>query len=151
MMGEALSLSQIELNKLKEAAFLHDIGKITLDKRLLLKKELTPQEYALMQQHPVVGYRILNLFDDMLDLAEYVYYHHEHYDGSGYPIGLKGKQIPLLARIIAIAEVYDRIVNSDKDPSPEIKQAALQVIKDGANTQFDPELARLFYRLMSEE
>ncbi|MDD2592585.1 MAG: diguanylate cyclase, partial [Erysipelotrichaceae bacterium] len=151
MMGEALSLSQTELNKLKEAAFLHDIGKITLDKRLLLKKELTPQEYALMQQHPVVGYRILNLFDDMLDLAEYVYYHHEHYDGSGYPIGLKGKQIPLLARIIAIAEVYDRIVNSDKDPSPEIKQAALQVIKDGANTQFDPELARLFYRLMSEE
>lgn len=146
-MGEALNLSKTELSKLTEAAYLHDIGKITLDKELLIKPTFTSEDYELMQQHPVVGYRILNLFDDMLDIAEYVYYHHERWDGKGYPIGLVSNQIPIISRIIAIAETYDRIVKSNQNPEKELKDYALKVIKEGANNQFDPELAALFCRL----
>ena len=146
-LGKALDLAETDISKLKEAAYLHDIGKITIDRALLMKKTLNDQEYALMQQHPVVGYRILNLFDDTLDLAEYVYYHHERWDGKGYPIGLKGKQIPLIARIIAIAETFDRIVDSEVDPSSEKIDYALGIISSGAGKQFDPELAKLFCEL----
>ena len=146
-MGEALKLSKTELSKLTEAAYLHDIGKITLDKEFLTKPVFTSEDYELMQHHPVVGYRILNLFDDMLDIAEYVYYHHERWDGKGYPIGLVSTQIPVISRIIAIAETYDRIVKSNPNPEKELKDYALKVIKDGANYQFDPELAALFCRL----
>ncbi|MEA5017308.1 MAG: diguanylate cyclase [Erysipelotrichaceae bacterium] len=146
-MGEALNLSKTELSKLTEAAYLHDIGKITLDKELLTKPVFTSEDYELMQQHPVVGYRILNLFDDMLDIAEYVYYHHERWDGKGYPIGLVSNQIPIISRIIAIAETYDRIVKSNQNPEKELKDYAFKVIKEGASYQFDPELASLFCQL----
>jgi len=146
-LGRALELAETDISKLKEAAYLHDIGKITIDKSLLIKKTLNDEEYAIMQQHPVVGYRILNLFDDTLDLAEYVYYHHERWDGKGYPIGLRELQIPLIARIIAIAETFDRIVDSEVYPSSEKIDYALSIINNGAGKQFDPELAKLFCEL----
>ena len=101
-----------------------------------------------MQQHSVVGYRILNLFDDTLDLAEYVYGHHERWDGAGYPRGLKGEQIPLLSRIITVVETYDRVLNRGELSLDERKLAALDVIKNGAGTQFDPQIAELFIRIM---
>ena len=74
-------------------------------------QDLSEAELEIKRQHPVVGYRILNLFDYTLDLAEAVYSHHENWNGSGYPKGLKGEEIPIMARIIAIAEVYDELTN----------------------------------------
>ena len=100
-----------------------------------------------MQQHSAVGYRILNLFDDTLDLAEYVYGHHEKWDGSGYPRGLKGEQIPLLSRIISVAEAYDRVLNRGELPFNDRKAAALNVIKSGAGTQFDPQIVEVLINL----
>ena len=151
--GAELHLPETEISKLKRAAYLHDIGKIILDDVILTKDTLSDEEMEKMQQHSAVGYRILSLFDDTLDLAEYVYGHHERWDGTGYPRGLKGEQIPLLSRIIAITETFDRVLNRGDLPLNDRKLAALDVIKNGASTQFDPQIAELFVQIIrkSEE
>jgi len=148
--GSALQLSELEINKLKRAGYMHDIGKITLDAKLLSKEELAVEEFEEIRQHSVVGYRILNLFDDTLDLAEYVYSHHESWDGSGYPRGLKGEQIPLIARIISIAETYERVLNRGNLSISESKRKAIETIKKGAGKQFDPAIAELFAQMMDD-
>ncbi len=151
--GIALNLSKPEINVLKRAGYLHDIGKIVLKESLLSKdhlKAFTEEEREKVKQHSVVGYRILNLFDETLDLAEYAYSHHERWDGKGYPRGLEGEQIPLIARIISIAETYDRVLNRGDGPFEERKRAALKAIKDSAGKQFDPELAGLFVQTMDK-
>ena len=149
-LGTALHLSDTEVSKLSRAGYLHDIGKIVLDEAVLNKETLSADEREKMQQHSVVGYRILNLFDDTLDLAEYVYGHHERWDGKGYPRGLKGEQIPLLSRIIAVTETYDRVLNRGDFPLKDRKQAALDVIKNGSGTQFDPQIAELFVQIIEK-
>lgn len=146
--GMALQLPQTEISKLNRAGYLHDIGKIVLDESILANNSLNGEEFEKMKQHSVVGYRILNLFDDTLDLAEYVYGHHERWDGSGYPRGLKGEQIPLISRIIAVVETYDRVINKDDIPLKEQKLAALEIIKKGAGTQFDPQIAEIFTQII---
>jgi diguanylate cyclase (GGDEF)-like protein/PAS domain S-box-containing protein/putative nucleotidyltransferase with HDIG domain len=150
-LGTALHLSETEISKLKRAAYLHDIGKIILHEGLLDKDTLSDEEFEKIKQHSVVGYRILNLFDDTLDLAEYIYGHHERWDGTGYPRGLKGDQIPLLSRIIAVTETYDRVLNRGDLSFENQKLAAVDVIKNGAGTQFDPEIANLFVRMIENK
>ena len=148
--GTALHLPETEISKLKRAGYLHDIGKIVMDETILTKSILSDEEFEEMQQHTAVGYRILSLFDDTLDLAEYVYGHHERWDGAGYPRGLKGEQIPLLSRIIAVTETYDRVLNRGELPLHDRKLAALNVIKKGAGTQFDPQIAELFVQMIEK-
>ncbi|HNS66826.1 MAG TPA: diguanylate cyclase [Mesotoga infera] len=152
-LGITLNLSKTEINVLKRAGYLHDIGKIVLEKSLLSKdnlKSLTEEEREKVRQHPIVGYRILNLFDETLDLAEYAYSHHERWDGKGYPRGLEGEQIPLIARIISIAETYDRVLNRGDGPFDERKKMAVKVIKESAGKQFDPNLAGLFVQTIDK-
>ena len=149
--GAALSLSEQKLNKLKRAAYLHDIGKIILDDSILSKDTLSEEEFEKTKQHPAVGYRILNLFDDTLDLAEYIFSHHERWDGKGYPNGLKEEEIPLISRIILIVETYERVLNSGEFSLAERKKTAIKVIYEGAGKQFDPHIAELFARLMEEK
>lgn len=145
--GAALHLPALEISKLTRSAYLHDIGKITLEEPLLFKTEIQGDEVEKMRQHSVVGYRILNLFDDMLDISEYVYSHHERWDGGGYPRGLKGEQIPLASRIISVAETYERLLNNPSLPEKGRKTAALEIIKDRAGKQFDPQIVNLFAEL----
>lgn len=142
--GFSLHLPEPEISKLKRAGFLHDIGKIILDESILSKETLTEEELEKIRQHSVVGYRILNLFDDTLDLAEYVYSHHERWDGNGYPRGLKGEKIPLISRIISITETYDRVLNKGDFSITERRRAAIKVIKEGGGKRFDPQIAELF-------
>ncbi len=149
--GTALHLPENDISKLKRAGYLHDIGKIVLDEGILIKDTLSDEELEKMQQHSAVGYRILSLFDDTLDLAEYVYGHHERWDGAGYPQGLKGEQIPLLSRIITVVETYDRVLNRGELPLKDRKLAALDVIKNGAGTQFDLQIAELFVQMINSE
>jgi HD-GYP domain-containing protein (c-di-GMP phosphodiesterase class II) len=111
-----MGLPEPDIKKLKRAGYLHDIGKIVLEEQLLHKKPFAEEDLEKMKQHPVVGYRILNLFDDTLDLAEPVYSHHERWNGTGYPRGLRGEEIPLLARILAVTETYDRVLNRGEEP-----------------------------------
>lgn len=148
--GAALHLPEPEINKLSRAGYLHDIGKIVLDDSILFEDTLSENESEKMKQHPAVGYRILNLFDNTLDLAECVYGHHERWDGTGYPRGLEGEQIPLLSRIISVVETYDRVLNRGTIPLQDRKLAALNVIEKGAGTQFDPQIAKLFVQMIEK-
>ncbi len=149
--GAALQLSETKISKLYRAGYLHDLGKIVLDESILNKDSLSDEEREKMRQHSVSGYRILNLFDDTLDIAEYVYSHHERWDGSGYPRGLKGERIPLISRIIAVADTYDRVLIRGDLPLNERKLAALEVIKKGAGTQFDPQIAEVFAQMINKQ
>lgn len=148
--GAALSLTETEISKLKRAGYLHDIGKIVLDSDTLLKVILEADDMEKMQQHSLAGYRILNLFDDTVDLAEDVYNHHERWDGKGYPRGLKGEEIPLISRIISVAETYERVLRREAVFNSDSKEKAIQVIKDGAGKQFDPAIAELFAQMMED-
>ncbi len=150
-LAHALGVSEAELNTISRAAYLHDIGKISLSEELLHKEQFTSDEYERMKQHPVVGFRILTLFDDTLDLAEAVYSHHERWDGSGYPRGLKGEQIPYLSRIMAVVETYDRILNRTELPLQERSAHALKEILEASGSQFDPAVAQAFLEMMKQE
>lgn len=148
--GRAMDLSDEEIKRLEDAGFYHDIGKIALDENKINNHtNLTEQEKKEIKQHSVVGYRILNLFDETLNLAESVLAHHERWDGSGYPKGLKGKEIPKLARIIAVAESYDSMTN-EMNSNIISKEEALERIKSRAGIKFDPKVVDTFLNLMME-
>ena len=149
-MGRKLQLSEREIKRLRDAGYIHDIGKIVLEEELLKKEILVEEEIRQKQQHPVVGYRILNLFDDTLDLSEAVYSHHEHWDGSGFPKGLKGEEIPLISRIIAISECYDKLMMKLKFKEEERQKQAMDNILAQAGRAFDPMLAELFVSMIQE-
>jgi putative nucleotidyltransferase with HDIG domain len=144
-----LGLPQPEIKKLLDAGLLHDIGKIVIENNLLNKKEgLTEHEQQQLMQHTVVGYKILKLFDHTLDLADDVYAHHEKWDGSGYPKGLKGHEIPLNARIIALAETYDNKRSMMNEITPEnIKQILCEMMEESGK-YFDPGLTEVFINMM---
>lgn len=146
--GEALELSDTEIGRLSRAGYLHDIGKITMDGSILSDWKAKSEDSEEMTRHSIVGYRILNLFDETVDLAEAVYYHHERWDGKGYPEGIKGFAIPLISRIISIVETYDRIANRNKG-NAEGREKALRVIREGRGTRFDPEIAEVFLKIVS--
>lgn len=148
--GAEINLPENEILKLKQAGFLHDIGKIVLGESILAKDQFSEEELEKLKQHPSAGFRILSLFDDMLDIAEFVYGHHERWDGTGYPRGIKGNQISLISRILAVAEVYDRVRNRGDAPIKERESNALAVIKDGAGTQFDQSIAEAFLHMMAK-
>lgn len=149
-MGIALEWPQSDIKNLRDAGFYHDIGKIVLNEELLCKtSKLSAMEKLEKQQHPIVGYRILNLFDNTLDLAEAVYYHHERWDGKGYPKGLEGEEIPIQSRIIAIAEQYDHLLNPTNDKALA-KEEALLRIHQLAGVKFDPQLTDLFISIMKQ-
>ena len=140
--GRALSLSAEEMNKLKDAAYVHDIGKIT---QIMSEKE---NEYGLStrKDHAVIGYRILNSFEKTMDIARIVLSHHEKWDGSGYPNGLKGEELPLLSRIITVAERYDRLT-SGYSASPATKEDIFSVMKMESGTVLDGSLVDLLIEI----
>lgn len=149
--GAAMGLPESEIQMLKDAGYLHDIGKIALSDEILGKgpnAPLTEGEAYMLRQHPATGYRLLNLSEETLALANGVYGHHERWDGSGYPKGLKGAEIPLISRIIGVAEAYEQIRNKG-NYSEKSKAEALNVIQNGAGTLFDPQIAESFLRMMS--
>lgn len=146
--GKAMKLPEIDIKRLKDAGYLHDIGKITLNERIIKGDEsITEQDLKDIMQHPTTGYRILKLFDDKVDLAEGILNHHEKWDGSGYPKGLKGEEIPILARIISVAEAYDALTNpySKKQVS---KEEAMEEIAKEAGKSFDPQIVNVFINMI---
>ncbi len=148
-LGTAMGLPEPEIKKLREAGYLHDIGKIALSETILGKspETLTEAEREMMRQHPAVGYRILNLSEDTSDLANGVCGHHERWDGTGYPKGLKGEEIARIARIISIAEAYDRMTNYGTC-TQTCKLEALQTLQENAGKRFDPQITALFVQMM---
>lgn len=146
--GRFMGLSESETRRLKEAGLLHDIGKIVIKASLLNKRnKLNDREWQLLKRHTVVGYRILNSYEETLELAKYILSHHERWDGTGYPKGLIGEAIPKVSRIIALAESYDLMINGTSYKKALSKEEAISEIKINAGTQFDPELAEIFINM----
>lgn len=145
LLAEEMQLSDREIETLTWVARLHDIGKVTLDPGLLDKKgPLTADEWVAIRRHPEIGYHITNTTADMAEIALAILGHHEWWDGSGYPKHLSGRKIPLLARIIAIAEAYDAML-SDRPYQPAMDQSrAVHALVHGAGTQFDPNIVAIF-------
>ena len=147
-LGKELELSNSEMNKLSLLATLHDIGKTTISEDILIKPgKLNEKEWNIMKEHPERGYKIASASEEFVLVAEEILFHHEHWDGSGYPKGLKGNEIPYLSRIISIIDAYD--VMTHKRPYSEAisNEKALAEIKDCVGTQFDPKLSRKFIKL----
>ena len=149
--AEEMGLSKALIKRLGENGYFHDIGKIVLEDDILNKhRDLTEEEYRKMQQHSVVGYRILNLFDDTIDLAEGVLSHHEHWDGTGYPKGIKGEEIPLSSRIIAVAEAYDAMTNDNYDRRKTNDEAVEEIIRL-SGVRFDKDAVEAFIKISKKQ
>ena len=134
------------------AAPLHDMGKIAIPDSILLKPgPLTEEEWAVMKLHPVYAYEWLSGIPFLKKALEVPYAHHERWDGSGYPRGLKGLEIPLSARIFAVADVYDALTSDRPYRKAWPKEKALAYIREEAGKQFDPEVVEAFLKLMAEE
>ena len=147
-----MKLPEAEINKVSKAAYLHDIGKVALDKEVASKNEYVVDDtFKEMKMHPVVGYRILNAFEHTIDLADIVMGHHERWDGSGYPQGLKGKETPILARIIAVGERFDDMTTA-KDYRAAISiDEALEEMNRNIGTHYDPEVVAALEKVISDE
>lgn len=149
--GYAMNLTETNIRKLKQAGFFHDIGKIILNEDILINDDVqTEEENKEMEKHAVIGYRILNLFDNTVDLAEGILYHHENWNGTGYPKGIKGEEIPRLARIIRVAESYDSMTN-DFTNDAMTKEEALKEIKKQSGIIYDPDIVGIFIKMMSDK
>lgn len=149
--GKILNLPEVDIRKLTEAGYLHDIGKIALDHDLLREgRPIDSHQKNEIKKHSIVGYRILNSFECTLDLAETVLAHHERWDGKGHPKGLKGNEIPLLARIIALAESYDRMIHGYGRNKVMSKEEAIEVIRQNAGVKFDPHLSEIFINMVTK-
>lgn len=150
--GKALGLSDNELNKLYLLAKLHDIGKIGIPIEILNKPgPLTEDEWDIVRMHPEIGCRIIQSFYKSATIGEEVMAHHERWDGTGYPKGLCGKDIPFLARIIAIADAYDVITHKRPYKKERSHAEALKEILRCSGSQFDPNLVEVFINAFHED
>lgn len=139
--GQSVGLTRQALHDLKLAALLHDIGLLTLPRSLLQHTGLLDADtYAAVQSHPRVGAELLQSIRFLREASVIIAHHHERWDGSGYPYGLRGTLIPYGSRILAIADAFDAIQVPDVSDPERRARIALRILRVGAGTQFDPEL-----------
>lgn len=147
--GESLELPQVELNRLAVLVLLHDIGKVKIFEDILTKKGLLDnEEWETIKMHPEAGSRIARATEEFAHVADDILSHHERWDGSGYPRGLKGEEIPLLSRIMAIADAYEVMTSGRPYRKAMTPAAAIGELKRCAGTQFDPHLVDIFISLL---
>lgn len=148
-LGTAAGLAENKLDDLAIASTMHDIGKIGISDPILLKPDkLTPEEWAIIKKHPEIGYHIILSSPNMSNIAEYILAHHERWDGSGYPLGLKGEAIPIISRIIAIADAYDVMLSDRPYKNAMTKEEAQAEMRRCSGTQFDPHLVDIFLKII---
>jgi HD-GYP domain-containing protein (c-di-GMP phosphodiesterase class II) len=145
ILGKQLGCTGEELDILNFAGHLHDIGKIGIRDDILLKPDrLTFQEFKKIKEHPAIGANILEHLGMWEKERQIIRYHHERFDGTGYPDGLKREQIPFLARILSVADVYDAMASDRAYRKRMEEEIILKVINEGAGTQFDPDVVAAF-------
>jgi diguanylate cyclase (GGDEF)-like protein/PAS domain S-box-containing protein len=152
-LGHAMEVPYLDLDILELAASLHDVGKISIDLSLLQKTEkLTEQDWEALKKHPEVGWRITQAIPELNPISDIVLYHHERWDGTGYPRGLAGEEIPVMARIISIVDAYDAMIEERPYRKAMSKEEAEAEILRMAGTQFDKTMAEIFVnQVLAEE
>ena len=151
-LGKALEINTMGLKKLEACALLHDIGKINVSDDILDKTdELSDEDWAIIKSHPQLGANIVGNIPKLSESADGIRHHHENYDGTGYPHGLKGEDIPLDARILAIARSFDTSISNMKDSGSATVPAVLEEIKNCAGTKYDPHLVEIFVALYDKK
>lgn len=149
IIGERIGLSHSNIDKLKLFAILHDIGKVGVSDQILNKPgPLNEEELAQMRKHPEIGYRIAMSSPDLASIAEYILSHHERWDGTGYPNRICGESIPLLSRILALADAYDAMTQDRVYRKALPRHMVLEEIRKNAGTQFDPYIAAVFLEIL---
>ncbi|MHB1418616.1 MAG: bifunctional diguanylate cyclase/phosphohydrolase [Bacillota bacterium] len=147
-LAERLGLSKEEIKNIRYGAYLHDVGKIEVDYFILNKKgPLTESEWLRIKDHPLVGAEIIRPIASLIEVIPVILHHHERYDGKGYPGGLSGKEIPLFARIVAIADSYDAMTTRRHYKAQVSRARAIMELRAGAGAQFDPQLVEVFLQI----
>jgi HD-GYP domain-containing protein (c-di-GMP phosphodiesterase class II) len=151
-LAEQMQIPPDQRASIQQGALLHDIGKLGIPDAILLKPgSLTPQEWKVMQQHPLYAYNILASILTLRQALVIPLYHHERWDGSGYPYGLKGEQIPLSARLFAVVDVYDALTSDRPYRSAWSRSEALDYLREQAGKLFDPQVVTHFLELANSE
>lgn len=149
---EHMQIPSEQWDAIRQGALLHDIGKLGIPDAILLKPgSLTPQERKVMQQHAVYGYNILAPIINLRQTLDIALYHHERWDGSGYPYGLKGGQIPLVARLFAVVDVFDALTSDRPYRSAWSHLQAIEYLKEQTGQQFDPRVVELFLEITNQK
>jgi putative nucleotidyltransferase with HDIG domain len=149
--ARAMGLPPDQVATIARGAFLHDIGKMAIPDNILNKPgKLDTHETAIMREHCYKGYQIVKKIPFLKEAYDIVYSHQEHYDGTGYPRGLKGNEIPLGARIFSVADTLDAITSDRVYRARQTLQAARKEIQDWAGRQFDPEVVEVFQQMPDE-
>jgi len=144
-MAHRVGMNEQEVDNVRRAAMLHDIGKLGISDAILLKPgKLTSEEYEAVKKHPVIGADIISVAGFLKDIVPLILGHHERYDGTGYPRGLKGEEIPLGARILAVVDVYEALTADRPYHKAISKEEAIKILKSGAGTQFDSKVVDVF-------
>ncbi|WP_051280438.1 HD domain-containing phosphohydrolase [Anaerovorax odorimutans] len=150
--GKKLNLSDKEMNELSLLSVLHDIGKVGVHQSILKKPgTLTEEEWVEMKKHPEIGYRITQNTPELSFVSEYILSHHERWDGKGYPKGLKGEEIPLCCRIIAVADAFDAMTNDRVYRKALDEKEAIEQLISNAGTQFSPEIVDIFVKILQRK
>jgi response regulator RpfG family c-di-GMP phosphodiesterase len=149
--ARALGLEKEEILHLRRGALLHDMGKLGVPDGILLKPgPLTDEEWEIMRQHPTFAYEMLSPIEFLKPALDIPYCHHEKWNGSGYPRGLKGERIPIVARIFAVADVWDALTNDRPYRKAWTEEKAREYIVEQAGKHFDPQIAKLFLKLLED-
>jgi putative nucleotidyltransferase with HDIG domain len=151
LIAEALELSDLEVEEIRLGGVLHDIGKVAIPENILNKNgPLNPDEWETMKSHVTFGAKILDPLTPLARIREMVLHHHEFFDGSGYPRAMTGEEIPLGARIIAVADAYDTITSDRTYKKARAAAEALAELERCANAQFDGKIVQAFVRKMRQ-
>lgn len=143
----SLGVPQQTIKEIKYAASIHDIGKIGIDENILKKNgRLTDDEYTEMRKHPAIGVRIVQSVPFLEDAIPVILYHHERYDGKGYPEGIKGEKIPMSARIVNVADAIDAMMSARPYRGALVMSSVMSELRDNAGTQFDPEIVDIILK-----
>jgi len=149
-LGKKVGLSDETLSYIEKGGRLHDIGKVGIPDKILQKRgKLTLREYSEMQKHTLIGEHICKSLKSLKNVIPIIRSHHERWDGSGYPDGLKGEEIPLMARIVSIADAYDAMIHKRPYRDALTREEALHLLKIGKKKSWDPELVDLFVPIVS--
>ena len=151
-LAKYLGIQEPDLSNIRRGALLHDIGKMAIPDDIILKNDiLTEEERALIQRHPLLGFEMLSEIEYLRPAIDILLCHHEKWNGEGYPFGLSGEQIPLFARIFAVADVWDALISERRYREAQSPEVAIEYLRSEAGQHFDPQIVAAFLKMIEED